>query len=160
MIRDLERLEVTPIPKPTRAVKDKQPLRAKPKSARSQSEAEQSRAWHAAVLAKRNSVIWTAEDYPVIAAGGKPPVVAHHVVSQQCLRKHGIAPFADARNGVPLSKRRHERHHSRIEPLRLDELPDEIHGFLTDHPKLLPWFERTYKPVSPPVGGSCSGGGS
>lgn len=156
---DLFTADVTPDWRPTKKVKDKQPLRTTPKPPASASLGAERTLWYAAVMGKRNSVIWTAEDYPVIAAGGMPKRVAHHAISQQELRKHGIDPFADPRNGVPLSQRRHERHHSRVEPLRLDELPDEIHAFVADHPALLPYLERVY-PVSPPVGGSGSAGDS
>lgn len=143
-MNDLARTDVTPFPKPTKAVRDRLPLRAKPKAAAASVKDERA-AWYAAVMGKRNSVIWTAEDYPVIAAGNKPPIQAHHVVPRSICRKHG-APEWDARNGMAVSTRRHARHHSRHEPITLGELPDEVHAFIADHPDLLPYLERTYKP--------------
>lgn len=154
---DLGPSEVTPIPKPIRKAKDTLPMRVKPKPTTPGAVKDERAAWHAAVLAKRNSMIWTAEDYPVIAGGGRPRVHAHHILSKGECRKHG-APEWDPRNGMPVSERRHARHHSRLEPITRDELPDEIHAFLADHPALMPYFDRTY-PEATAVAVARSAGG-
>lgn len=144
MTGDLARAEVTPHFKPEKTVK----LAVRQKPAKRESEpktvSEERAAWYAAVTAKRLSAIWTAEDYPAIAAGEKVKFHAHHIVSQQQLRKQGLSPWGDARNGVLVTARRHERHHARVEPIHRSELPDEIYAFLTDYPKLQPWFDKTY----------------
>lgn len=145
-MNDLARLDVTPDWRPTKKVKDRLPLRVKPKPAAAGSVREAQAAWYAAVMSKRNSVVWTAEDYPVIAAGATPKLHAHHAISAQELRKHGLGPWDDPRNGFPVSARRHERHHSRVEPLSRAELPDEVYAYVAEHPELKPYFERTYKP--------------
>lgn len=130
-------------------VRDAKPsLKTRPKR-RTEAVALDAKAWRVAVLSKRNSVIWTAEDYPVIAEGKFPRLHPHHIVSAQECRKHG-APEYDVRNGVPISERRHARHHarSRIEPIHRSELPDEVYGFLADYPALVPYFERMYEELS------------
>lgn len=142
---DLARLDVTPDPRPVKRAKDAKPLWAKPKPAAPVSVRVERATWYVAVRAKYLSTIWTADDYAVIADGGRPVVHCHHIVSQQELRKHGLSPWADPRNGVPVSERRHARSHSRLEPIRRDELPDEAFAFIADHPALRPYFDRVYK---------------
>jgi len=141
MSRDLARSQVTPIPKPEKSRK----VIARPKTAKPKSTvpADESKAWYAAVMHKRQSLIWTGDEYDQIAAGDAVRSQGHHIVSRQECRKHG-APEWDARNGVPVTKRRHERHHSRVEPIHRSELPEEIFAFLTDYPRLWPYFTRTY----------------
>lgn len=124
-------------------VRDAKPsLKTRPKR-RTEGAVLDAKAWRVAVLSKRNSVIWTAEDYEVIASGAMPRLHAHHIVTKGECKKHG-APEFDRRNGVPVSERRHARHHSRHEPIHRSELPDEIYGFLTDYPALKTYFDRTY----------------
>lgn len=141
-------------------VRDRKPsLKTNPKR-RTETQVLDAKGWRVAVLSKRNSVIWTAEDYPVIASGAMPRLHAHHICSAQECRKHG-APVYDARNGVPVSERRHARHHSRIEPLDRSELPDEVYGFLTDYPALKPSFERVYpEPITGATQSVACGGES
>lgn len=141
MSGDLARTEVTPIPKPERK-------RSRPKPRRT--DLESSAAWHAAVLHKRDAALWSAEDYPLLVEGDKPlhlrpkpHLQAHHIVTQQECRKHNV-PLWDSRNGVPVTVRRHERHHTRVEPIHRSELPDEIYSFLADYPVLWTYFNRVY----------------
>ncbi len=131
-----------PDPKPVKAPRDQKPLRARPKP-RTDAQVADSVLWAAAVSRKRTSTLWAAEDYDVIAADGSPRVHLHHIVSRQECRKHGV-PEWDPRNGVPVSERRHARHHSRVEPLHRAELPDEIYAFLAEYPALQPYFNRMY----------------
>lgn len=139
MIGDLAR-DVTPLPKPTR----------KPAKPPRRTNLETSGAWYQNVIHKKDAALWSSEDYPLLVEGETPlhmrpsgVLQAHHIVPRQQCRKHG-APEWDARNGVPITKRRHERHHSRIEPIHRSELPLEVFEFLAEFPALWPCFDRTY----------------
>lgn len=135
--------DVTPDWRPVRRVRDaKASLKTKPKR-RTEAQVLDAKAWRGAVLSKRTAVLWTAEDYPVIAEGKMPRLHPHHIVTRAECKKHGVTEW-DVRNGVPVSERRHARHHSRHEPIHLSELPDEVYGFLADYPALKPYFDRTY----------------
>lgn len=140
-MNDLARSDVTPIPKPEKTVK--LAPRDKPVRKTATGTKDERAAWFAAVSAKRLSAIWTAEDYPQVAAGDKLRFELHHPIPRQQCRKHG-APEWDRRNGVPVTARRHSRHHARIEPIQRSELPDEIYSFLADYPALVPYFDKTY----------------
>lgn len=160
MSGDLARKDVTPVPKPERKRK------AAPK--RRKVDLETSAAWHQAVLHKRDAALWAAqerEEYELVAGPGlplftdadgavlidtgplhknpRPYLVGHHIILQQHCRRHDV-PLWDVRNGVPLTKRRHEGHHSRHEPIQRAELPDEIYEFLDDYPMLRRYFDKTY----------------
>jgi hypothetical protein len=69
---------------------------------------------------------------------------AHHVVTQQHLRKHGLSEHAwDRRIGVTLCELAHRRHHSARERLDVDSLPSEVVGFVKELG--LDWYlERHY----------------
>jgi hypothetical protein len=134
-------MQVRPDPKPEKTVK--LAVRDKPVRKEARSPNEERAAWFAAVSAKRLSAIWTAEDYPQVAAGERLQFHCHHPIPRQQCRKHG-APEWDRRNGIPVTARRHSRHHARIEPILRSELPDEIYSFLADYPALVPYFERIY----------------
>lgn len=136
-------VEVVPDWKPTKKVRDPKQLRSKPK-AKAPNAATEIAAWHAAVMSRTTAMLWTDEDWDVIAKGGTIKSHGHHIITRGECRKHG-APEWDARNGVPVSERRHARHHSRIEPIDRSELPDEVYGFLADYPALVPYFERMYE---------------
>lgn len=93
-------------------------------------------AWHRETLAQPE-VICTAEDETLSWTTRRALAQAHHVIPQQTLRRKardlGLDEDAlvwDARVGVRLSKRRHERHHSAVEPLRWNELPADRQYFL------------------------------
>lgn len=65
---------------------------------------------------------------PCIAHPGKyeceGEVRAHHVITQQALRKHGWIDFRwETDNGVPVCERGHRRHHSGLERIPRDRLP-------------------------------------
>lgn len=56
---------------------------------------------------------------------------AHHVVPQQALRK--LAPHAlwHIDSGMGVCGLAHRRHHSRVRPIRLDEVPASVRAHLT-----------------------------
>lgn len=143
-VNDLAHAQVVPDWKPEKT--RKLAVRPKPvkKAAEPKTVKEQRAAWYAAVMAKKLSVIYTADEYSQIVAGEKVQLHAHHICSQQLLRRHGIDPWADPRNGCPVTKRRHERHHNRTEPIQRSELPLEFWAFLAEYPKLAPAFNKTY----------------
>lgn len=122
----------------------------KPRKQPRRTNLETSAAWYMNVIHKRDAALWTAEDYPAVVGTEPLQLQAHHIVPRQQCRKHG-APEWDTRNGMPVTKRRHERHHSRVEPIHRTELPDEVFLFLADYPALQPWFDRTY-PSAPQSG--------
>jgi hypothetical protein len=81
---------------------------------------------------------------------GRPAEVAHHVVYQQKLRRHAkeidVDPLMllwDPRNGMSLTLREHERHHSGVRPILLSELPDDVWRFAADY-RLESYLERRY----------------
>lgn len=64
------------------------------------------------------------------------PIDPHHAIPEQRLRRHartlGVPEYVlayDPRIGLPVTRRRHERHHSGIEPICRDELPREVFAF-------------------------------
>lgn len=58
---------------------------------------------------------------------------AHHVVTQQHLRKRGLSRHAwDRRLGVTVCELGHRRHHSARERIPLDALPTEVREFVCD----------------------------
>lgn len=73
---------------------------------------------------------------------------AHHVVTQQHLRKRGLGGWAwDRRMGVTVCELAHRRHHSARERIPFDCLPNEVVGFVT---KLVgqDYLERYYGGVA------------
>lgn len=93
-------------------------------------------AWHRETLAQPVTICADDDDTLAIAVR-RYDVQAHHVIPQQTLRRKardlGLDEDAlvwDARVGVPLSRHRHERHHSAVEPLRWDELPADRQYFV------------------------------
>lgn len=80
---------------------------------------------------------------------GLPAETAHHACTKQTLRHelgYGDAyerAIRDPRNGVPLTNREHDRHHSRSEPLGLSVLPESVFVF-ADELGLGWWLLRTY----------------
>lgn len=148
LMGDLARAQVVPDFKPERTKK----IAVRPKPVKREvtpmSVKVERAAWYAAVTKKRLSTVWTAEDYPAICAGEKVELHCHHAISRQECRKHG-APEWDQRNGFPVTKRRHERHHSRIEPLLRGDLPDEVFAFVEEHPKLRRYLDKTYPLETP-----------
>ena len=64
----------------------------------------------------------------VVAEPGKPirGYVAHHVLYQQELRKHGHSDLLwDLRNRLVVEHRKHERHHSGSKPIKRSELSQD-----------------------------------
>ena len=83
---------------------------------------EESLAWKLAVLHKGLCVVT-----------GNRPEQSHHVVTRQKLRKIGREDaWWDARNGVPVTTRAHQRHHSRHAPIPLSSLPPEALEFAAE----------------------------
>jgi hypothetical protein len=55
---------------------------------------------------------------------------AHHGLTQQQLRKHGLEEYLwDPRVGTAVCERHHRRHHNRREPIRLAALPMRVLTF-------------------------------
>ena len=75
---------------------------------------------------------------------------AHHVVTQQHLRKRGLTQHAwDRRIGVTVCERGHRRHHAATERICVDFLPAEVVAFVTELG--LDWYlERYYQPSANP----------
>ena len=58
---------------------------------------------------------------------------AHHVVTQQHLRKRHLSEHAwDRRIGVTVCERAHRRHHSARERIPFDSLPNEVASFVAE----------------------------
>lgn len=57
-----------------------------------------------------------------------PPVVLHHPIRQQVIRRYGGDP-GDRRSMVPIAQVCHERHHSGARRIPLARLPDELFEF-------------------------------
>lgn len=73
---------------------------------------------------------------------------AHHVVSQQHLRKRGLGDWAwDRRIGVTVCERAHRRHHSARERISVDCLPSEVVGLV--HALGLDWYLERYYADAP-----------
>lgn len=74
-----------------------------------------------------------------ICGCGKSPVIWHHVIYQQELRRVAGRDDAlaerlrgDERGMVPMAQSCHERHHSRSAPLPLSALPDAAYVFAVE----------------------------
>jgi hypothetical protein len=112
---------------------------------RTPEEIAESLAWHMEVMRQTGDILTAGDTYPLV-------LHAHHIIPQQTLRRRareiGVREgelLWDARNGVPMSPRRHERHHTGLEPLRWDELPERrryyAQMFAVSY-GLEPWLER------------------
>ena len=100
-------------------------------------------------LAFKRSVI-DRDGACVVYHGCEGELQAHHVVTQQHLRKRGFGDWAwDRRIGVTVCERAHRRHHSARERIPFDSLPLEVVRFVE---KLgLAWyFERYYADAPAP----------
>ncbi len=61
-------------------------------------------------------------------------VQAHHVITQQQLRKHGLDEFRwDPRNGMAVCDRAHDRHHAGVSRIPLDVVPARCKAFATEN---------------------------
>ena len=119
----------TPIQR-SRAIRANKNLRA--------SEREQARAW-------RDAVMRSTGGLSIIS--GLPAEEAHHVIPKGVLRRRGLSAHVwDARNGVPLTRREHERHTTRVEPLLLSILPAAAFDFATQHG--LEWHVKKHYPTA------------
>lgn len=69
---------------------------------------------------------------------------AHHVVTQQHLRKHGLTRYAwDRRIGMTVCELGHRRHHASVQRIPFDVIPLEVVRFVNEIG--LGWyFERHY----------------
>lgn len=73
---------------------------------------------------------------------------AHHVVTQQHLRKRGLGDWAwDRRIGVTVCELAHRRHHSARERISVDCLPSEVVGLV--HALGLDWYLERYYADAP-----------
>lgn len=71
-------------------------------------------------------------------------VQAHHVISQECLRKHGFSTrLMDLRNRLPVCEHRHEQHTNRFRPIPRELLPASAFEF-ADETGLGWWLDRQY----------------
>lgn len=71
-------------------------------------------------------------------------VQAHHVITQQQLRKAGLDQYLwTPQNGASLCYRHHRRHHNRVEPVTIAMLPQRCRDFAAKH-FLTPLLERYY----------------
>jgi len=60
-------------------------------------------------------------------------VQGHHILTQQCLRKHGLDAFLwDQRNKFDCCERVHAAHHNRSRPIPAELLPDAAWAFASD----------------------------
>jgi 5-methylcytosine-specific restriction endonuclease McrA len=75
------------------------------------------------------------------------PIEAHHVLEKSGLRRAGHGPEVvwDLRNGMPLCRRCHERHTSRVEPVRRRRVPRSAWRFAAQHN--LTWLLEQRYPV-------------
>lgn len=59
---------------------------------------------------------------------------AHHAISQQDLRKHGLFAYLwDPTNGATACEEAHRRHHNRAEPIPYERLPQRCVDFAARH---------------------------
>lgn len=73
------------------------------------------------------------------------PLRAHHVITQQALRKHGLAGFRwETRNGIPVCESGHRRHHSGLERIPRERLPASAIAFADEVG--LDWMIDRYYP--------------
>ena len=110
-------------------------LRRRRKAPRTQLEQTASERWIAEV--KRQPVLISATQ----PSGGFMQTVGHHIIPRQTLESwldeilepvtpdRRAAIIWDVRNGLHVSKRRHERHHSGHEPIPRLALPDAVFEF-------------------------------
>ena len=87
----------------------------------------------------------------VCVVTGQRAVQAHHAIPVQTLVQRGLAQHAgDPRNGVPVSKRVHERHEQAVERILVACLPQSVFEFAADHG--LEWYlerQQIYPRVPP-----------
>jgi hypothetical protein len=88
---------------------------------------------------------WTTGVNSEVWREGLPAGVdGHHAIPGRLLRALGLHDYlSDTRNRVPLTRRRHERHESRVEPLTREELPDSVWEF-ADELGLRWYLEKHY----------------
>ena len=76
---------------------------------------------------------------------------AHHAIPVQVLIREGLAEHAgDPRNGVPVTKRVHERHEQAVERILVACLPASVFEFAREHG--IDWYldnERIYPRIPP-----------
>lgn len=75
----------------------------------------------------------------------EPPYEAHHILTQQQLRKRGLSDFAwDVRNGLGLCNRHHRRHTRAVERVPYSVLPERAFVFAEEMG--LGWLLDRYYP--------------
>ena len=80
---------------------------------------------------------------------GRPFMEAHHIISQQVLRKRGHSDLLwDTRNRLWLDRARHEQHTNCYRKIRWGELPPEAFEF-AEEIGLTWWLERNYGQSEP-----------
>ena len=102
---------------------------------RKPSEKERARAWRDAVMRSTGGLS---------VVSGETAHECHHVIAKGFLRQRGLSEHVwDARNGVPLTRREHARHTSRLESIPLGCLPEQVFDFAAAHG--LEWYlEKNY----------------
>ena len=104
------------------------PIKARPKPKRSKVEEQASERWHAVTVARGCEVCPRRSE---ICDGS---IHAHHVITQQQLRRRGLAALLwDVDNGMGLCERAHRRHHNRAQPIERQLLREEHLRFADDH---------------------------
>jgi hypothetical protein len=77
--------------------------------------------------------------------GCEGPLQAHHVISQQALRRRGLdRELWNVRNGVAVCEQAHRRHTLAVERICYDDLPYAAFQFANEHG--LAWMIDRYYP--------------
>ena len=102
---------------------------------RKPSQRERASAWRSAVM--------RASDGRCVVTG-KNAGAAHHVIPKHLLKKHDLhAHLWDARNGIAVTTRVHDRHHAGLELIPASCLPASVYEFAAEHGLI--WFlEKHY----------------
>lgn len=82
--------------------------------------------WQRLVLMRDNGCVLKDETC-------EEPYEAHHILTQQQLRKRGFSDVSyDVRNGMGLCNRHHRRHTRALERVPFERVPDRAHEFAAE----------------------------
>ena len=96
------------------------------------------------VSSRRRRLSKAETDAMIAWKTGNPFMEAHHIITQQALRKRGHADLLwDTRNRLWLTRERHAQHHSCYRKIRWSELPQEALDF-AEEIGLTWWIEQHY----------------